>query len=345
MGLKRKTWFKEACIIKGELRKQMLNKTLIIDGSYMLHRALHVPALFDLSTSDGVKSGGVYGFLKTLQSEIRKFPEYFPVVCWDKGLAKRRTDLYPDYKANRKRQKVDEIIAAGGTPEKDEYLEEYHRQRDILISILSSLGVTSLIIPGWEGDDLQYVLTLLSNDCIVVSDDKDMIQLVSPTCKIRRPMKDELIDFSGDNYYHHPRYTIRKSITGDPSDGIPQVASGVGEKTADTIAQLIEHVSEDKYKETLIESIDKVKPALAKKINEVVNNWNRFEINYKLINLRYVEIPESLKSLIRSAIEITSRHVNIFEAYKLVGKYEMATIFPDQIVAITSSSRNNLISV
>ena len=321
----------------------MLNKTLIIDGSYMLHRALHAPSLSELSTSKGVKSGGVYGFLRTLQAEIRKFPEFFPVVCWDKGLSKRRTDIFPDYKANRKRQVVDDRMSHGLEVEQDDYLEEYHKQRDALIAILGSLGITSLIIPGWEGDDLQYILTLLSDECIVVSDDKDLIQLVSPTCKIRRPMRDELIDWKGDDYYHHPRYTIRKSITGDPSDGIPQVAAGVGEKTADAIAQLIDTVPEDKYKETLTEAISTAKPALAKKINEVINNWDKFEVNYKLINLRYVEIPETFKSLIRSAIEVTSRHVDLFKAYKLLGEYEMTTIFPDQIIAVTTVSRNNLI--
>lgn len=87
--------------------RKYLNKVLIIDGSYTLHRALHTPALQELVTTTGIKSGGVFGFLRMLQSEVKKFLGYFPIICWDKGLAKRRTELYPDYKANRKRMSAD----------------------------------------------------------------------------------------------------------------------------------------------------------------------------------------------------------------------------------------------
>ena len=119
-----------------------LNKVLIVDGSYALHRALHVPGLQDLCTSTGVKSGGVYGFFKILQSEIKKLPGYFPIVCWDKGLSQRRIDIYQDYKNHLNRLETNRLIEAGLAPA-DEYLEEYHRQRADVSAISSTAAFNS----------------------------------------------------------------------------------------------------------------------------------------------------------------------------------------------------------
>ena len=291
-----------------------LNKVMIVDGSYVLHRSLHTPGFQELQTSTGMKSGGVYGALKILQSEIRKFPGYFPIFCFDKGLSKRRTDLYPDYKANRQRQEADALIAAGVNAP-DDYLEEYHRQRADLITILKSLGIPSLLIPGSEGDDLQYLLSKVCEEGVVVSDDKDMIQLVSPTIKIRRSMRDETIEWSEeDSYYHHPRFTIRKSITGDGSDNIPRCASGVGEVTADKIAQLIENVEFDRYREVLEEEAQSGSK-LSKKVQSLLDNWDQFLINYQLINLKLVEPPIGFEQMIKDLILMTVGHANVMKAY------------------------------
>lgn len=325
--------------------RRYLNKALIVDGSYCLHRALHTPALQDLRTSKGVKSGGVFGFLRILQSEIKKCPGYFPIVCWDKGLSERRTKLYPDYKANRQRIVADSALALGINGEVDDYLEEYHRQRSDLIQILKVLGIPSLLIPGWEGDDLQYLLSTVSEDCIVLSDDKDLIQLVSPTCRIRRAMKDEWITWEdSDPGYHHPHYTIVKSICGDPSDNIPKVASGLGWKGADQIASLIDNLdSFDDYKKTLQEFVEKGKGAIVKKTLSLLTNWDQFVINYNLTDLRLVTPPEGFEMMIRDLIIGVVGHSNLLKAYSLIGQYEMSTIYPDQIIFLLSAASSQLL--
>lgn len=327
-----------------------LNKVLIVDGSYMLHRALHTPAMEDLTTTKGVKSGGVYGFLRMLQSEIRKCTGYFPIVCWDKGLSERRVSLYSDYKANRKRLSADNLIATGIQVEHDEYLEEYHRQRTDLIQILKSLGIPSLIIPSWEGDDLQYLLSKVSEDSIVLSDDKDMIQLVAPNVKIRRPMKDETITWDGsDSYYHHPHYTIVKSICGDSSDNIPQVASGLGWKGADKIATILESITDctindyDLWKSELESYINNNSGAIVTKIKKLIDNWDQFIVNYKLTNLRIVEPPYGFETMIKDLILNTAGKSNLLRAYSLIGAYELKTIYPDQIIFSISASSSQLL--
>lgn len=322
-----------------------LNKVLIIDGSYMMHRAGHTPAMQELCTSTGIKSGMIFGFLRILQSEIKKFSGYFPIVCWDKGLSHRRTTLYPLYKANRQRLTADSLVAAGVvSDEKSEYLEEYHKQRDDLVQLLKYLGIPSLIISGWEGDDLQYLVSRVVKDGIVLSDDKDMIQLVSPEIKVRRTMNDETISWEeSDTYYRHPHFTIVKSICGDSSDNIPKVAPGLGWKGADQIASIIDKCeSFDEYKETLESYVVNTSGPLVTKIKKLLDNWDQFIINYNLIDLRLVEPPEGFEMLIKDLITGVVGHPNILKAYSLIGKYEMTTIYPDQIVFLISASSSQV---
>lgn len=327
--------------------KKYLNKILIIDGSYVMHRSLKTPGLEELMTTTGMKTGGVFGALRIIQSEMKKFPTYFPIVCFDKGLSERRKTLFPDYKANRQRQAADAMIANSILLEEDNYLEEYHRQRSDLMEILKSLGIPSLIIPGWEGDDLQYLLSTVCNKGVVVSDDKDMIQLVSPTIKIDRSMRKEIIDWeTSDVKYRHPRYTITKSIIGDGSDNIPQVAAGVGEVTADKIAEYLQRSEDLTEQKRLIEEFinnEDIKQALRTKAQKVLDNWNQYETNYQLINLRLVESPVGFEEMIKRLILSVIGKPNIMKAYSLLGRYELKTIYPDQIISSLAVSSSNVI--
>lgn len=328
--------------------EKYLGKVLIIDGSYMCHRALHTPAMQELKTSTGIPSGGVFGFFRMFQSEIKKWSGYYPIVCWDKGLSKRRTDLYEDYKANRQRKEADALIAAGLMPPDDEgrkYIEEYHRQRNDIIQILKAMGVPSLLIPGWEGDDLMYLISKVTDDAVLISDDKDMIQLVSPTLKIRRAMRDELITWEdSDPSYRHPHYTIAKAICGDASDNIPQVAKGVGGTSAEKLASAMESGTNlDEFKELLIKFAEESTGAIVKKANAVLENWNQFSINYQLTDLRLVEPPAGFEDILKNLITGVIGHSNILLSYSMIGRYEMTTIFPDQINAILAVSAGQVL--
>ena len=199
-----------------------LNKVLIIDGSYMIHRALKVQELWDLKAkSTGLRTGGIFGFLRSLNYEFKGY-DYYPVVTWDSGLAQRRVEVYDKYKKHHLRtadrllhqcsneadlsikleetfqdestlneviRSVRDTLSAGRIEtmnklDEDDYRAQYRRQRDILITILHALGVPSIKINGWEGDDLMVLLTRLSKESIVMTDDKDLIQLISPDVQI-----------------------------------------------------------------------------------------------------------------------------------------------------------------
>ena len=325
--------------------QKYLNKILIVDGSYFLHRAMKTPSMQELETTTGIKSGGIFGFFRMIQSEIKKYGNYFPIVCFDAGLAKRRTDLFPEYKTNRARLSADALMATGQLSEADEYLIEFRKQRDDTIRLLKALGIPSLLLPGWEGDDLMYLLSKVCAEGIVLSDDKDMIQLVSPTITIRRPMRDETITWAdSDISYRHPHFTVKKAIIGDPSDNIPKCGKGLGDKTAEKIAALVDNTEFDTYKTVLENYVtENNKEALSKKVSVLLENWEQFIINYNLTDLSQVQPPVGFESMIKNIIFGISGAINLIEAYKILGKYEMNTIYPDQMIAKVKQTIDNVI--
>jgi 5'-3' exonuclease len=320
-----------------------LNKILIIDGSYQLHRCLHTPELSELMTESGLTSGGIFGFLRILNSEIKKYPGYYPVVCWDAGQSSRRLALYPNYKHHADHQEAPPIPGSND----DLYLKKYHDQRGALIEILKSMGIPSLKISGFEGDDLMFVLTRCSAESIILSDDKDMIQLVDKNVKVARPMNKELIDFdSADAYYKHPRYIIRKAIVGDGSDNIPHVAEKVGEKTADQIAEILQDFYATNDYSNLKNGLNKIIKdgiKISSKTEKVLENYKQFEINMNLMDLRKVEIPHDIEYIVNTSIRPVVGKANFLEASSWLGKYQITKVDLNRIIGNLIPYANDVI--
>lgn len=220
----------------------MKKKLLLIDGNYAMHRVGHVPALAELHTSTGIRTGIVYGFLNSIANVTERFPGYSPYVCFDGGLCQQRLMVFPEYKANRYDTRPREELTLEeqiSYDEKQEYMEFFREQGKLLTEVLDLLGIPSLKVEGWEGDDLLALLSKGESKSVIVTDDKDMIQLVSETCRVYRPMASQKeakpviidLDWFEKNGYTGPQdYMIQKSIKGDPSDNIPDSAPGVGWK-------------------------------------------------------------------------------------------------------------------
>lgn len=310
-----------------------LDKVLIVDGSYLLHRALHIEHLFELKTSTGIGTGGVFQFLRSLNSEVRKFQEYYPVVCWDAGLADRRLKIYPNYKHEaEKKIEEDELRALGKEPEVDEYIIEYRAQRQLVIKALSILGVPSLMFNGWEGDDLIYIISNMSDDCIVLTDDKDLIQLLSPTTRISRPMAGELLVYDEYQKEHNDpdmkKFIVVKSIVGDVSDNIPKCADRVGQKTAEHIADV------------MIEKRNDWREALEAENKIPINNFlteesqKQFKVNLELIDLNRVPVQENIIRDISITIENGVHIPDFFQAMRFASKLEMEDLDMNGLVSI-----------
>ncbi|MFN4894999.1 MAG: DNA polymerase I [Pseudomonadota bacterium] len=198
--------------------------TYLIDGSGYIFRAFY--AIQRLSTKDGFPTNALYGFLRMMLKTMAEANSSRVAIIFDAGRKTFRNDLYPEYKANR----------AECPPELSEQMP-YFRE------LSRALGLPVLECPGWEADDIIATLTSkLSAErmpVVIVSGDKDLMQLVTDNVHIWDTMKDA--------HYGPPQVTEKfgvgpekvteiLALTGDSSDNVPGV-DGVGPKTATQLVQ------------------------------------------------------------------------------------------------------------
>lgn len=208
----------------------VFNKTLLIDGSYFLHRMLSQPNQWDMQTLQGKRTGGIYGCIRSIFKEMQKY-NYFPIVVFDGGLAPRRLMVYSNYKRNEEKQLLTESVETEKTEQQildEAFMREYRTQRKDIIGILHGFGIPCIRIEDWEGDDLLYILSKMSKDSIVVTDDRDLIQVVTESddrkCRVWRTMNEEMWDMNTlkQKGLDAWEYINCKAISGDPSDNIPR---------------------------------------------------------------------------------------------------------------------------
>ncbi len=221
----------------------MARTFVIIDGSSLIHRAFYALPL--LTTQSGYYTNAVYGFTTMLIRLITDVDPEMIVVAFDKGRITFRNDAFADYKAQRK-----------PTP------SELSQQFPLAKELLSAFGITSIEHEGYEADDIIGTLATKAAtsgyEVIIVTGDKDALQLIGPSVKVMLTRKGiseiELVDTAAfTNKYGFPpqRLIDLKGLMGDSSDNIPGVP-GVGEKTACKLIQEFQSL------EHVLENIDKV---------------------------------------------------------------------------------------
>jgi DNA polymerase-1 len=213
------------------------SRLYLVDGSAYVFRAYHgMSAAQNLTRkSDGLPIGAVHVFCNMLwklladaQNEAVEHmgtPTHFAVV-FDKDSYTFRNDLYPDYKANRSETPKDLLVQVP-------YIKEAVR----------AFGLPCLEQAGYEADDIMATHSRLAEErgaeCVIVSSDKDLTQLVTDRVVMYDPMKDKLIDRDAimERYGVEPSRMVElQALMGDTSDNVPGVP-GIGPKTA---AQLLD---------------------------------------------------------------------------------------------------------
>jgi len=298
---------------------------MIIDGSYLLHRQLHQPEIYGMVNDNGEHYGGVFGFLRSFNKEILTRSKYFPVVVFDHGLSPRRVELDQYYKHADERDT--EIKSITSDTVADEYITQYRKQRNKLVTTLSYFGVPAIMITGWEGDDLIYILTQITKQSIVLTDDKDMLQLLSENVDVRRPMAKEkwtLEKFLTEkNYTDIYDFVIYKAVLGDESDNIPSSCKGVGDKYSNALIKVLRHFCKTTGREhswylgdypqtefemkELCESLDVPYRKAFLNLDK-----ERFCVNIGLVDLGLVEWDYLITESISSTIMNSKNYANFF---------------------------------
>ncbi len=196
----------------------------LIDGSSYIYRAYY--AIRHLSSPSGFPTNALYGFTQMLLKVLKdRSPDHVAVI-FDAGRTTFRTEIYPEYKANR-----------AAMP------DDLRPQIEPIKEMVRAFNIPALELAGFEADD---IIATLARECrergvqvTVVTGDKDLMQIVTDSVRLLDTMKDkesgpaEVVERFGVG---PERVTDILGLAGDTSDNIPGIP-GVGEKTAAKLIQ------------------------------------------------------------------------------------------------------------
>ncbi len=192
---------------------------VLVDGSGYIFRAFH--ALPPMTRRDGTPVNAVYGFTAMLMKLIDDLAPDHVAVVFDVARKTFRSDIYPAYKANR-------------SEPPDELVPQFSLVRDAT----TALSLPLVEAPGFEADDLIATYARHAEaaglQTLIVSSDKDLMQLVRGDVTMLDPMKQRRIgrDEVVDRFGVPPEKVVDvQSLAGDSTDNVPGVP-GIGIKTA-----------------------------------------------------------------------------------------------------------------
>lgn len=233
----------------------------MIDASAYIFRAYHaLPPL--TRKSDGLPVGAVQGYCNMLWKLLRDMkgadgPTHL-VAIFDHSEKTFRNDLYDQYKANRSAPPEDLIP-----------------QFPLVREATAAFGVHCVELPGYEADDLIATYACRARDAggeaVIVSSDKDLMQLIGPSVVMWDPMKDRRLAEPEvfEKFGVGPEKMIDlQALIGDSVDNVPG-APGIGPKTAaqlldeygdlDTLLERAGEIKQPKRRETLINFADQIR--------------------------------------------------------------------------------------
>lgn len=242
-----------------------MKKLLLIDHNALLHRSRS--ALLrtgrKYTTSEGIPTTGVFGYLNCLLSIIKEQDPSHVLVCFDAGGNTRKTED-TEYKANRKPLEPDFIC----------------ENRILLNEALYSLGIESVGVKGYEADDLLATYASAAqfgteqfDEIVIATVDQDLLQCVTSKVKVllaNSAKKQVLmgIDEVVEKWQCYPEdITLVKAISGDASDNIKGV-KGIGKKTAVKICHDAQWLPEIIYEH----------PKLKDHVEQIENNLNLVQL-------------------------------------------------------------------
>ncbi len=202
-----------------------MKKLVLIDGSALAYRAYFAFIKNPLRTSRGENTSAVFGFTNSILKILKENDPSHVAVCFDTPEPTFRHRAFAPYKATREKMP-----------------EEMSEQLPFIRAVIEALGIQIIEVEGWEADDVMATLAGRAEpegmEVVLVSEDKDLLQLVDRQVKVlhpgRRGERDVLYDTAKvQKKFGVPpeRVADLLGLEGDTSDNVPGVP-GIGRKTA-----------------------------------------------------------------------------------------------------------------
>jgi DNA polymerase-1 len=234
-------------------------KLLLIDGHSMAYRAFYALPVENFTTAMGQHTNAIYGFATMLISLIKEEKPTHVAVAFDVSRKTFRSDIFPEYKANR-----------ASTP------DEFRSQMSYLHEFIDGCGIEHFQLEGYEADDLIATISKSAEkdgfEILICTGDRDSFQLVNPKTTVLYPKRgvSELARMTPDAVFEKygmtpAQYPDFAALRGDPSDNLPSIP-GVGEKTA--AKWVVEYGS----LKDLISEVDKVGGKVGQALRDNIDN-------------------------------------------------------------------------
>ena len=302
------------------------SRVMIIDGLNTFIRSWTVNPTMN---EDGDHTGGVVGSLKSIGYQIREFNPTRCIVTFDgKGGSKSRKKVYEGYKAGRENRKF------RVNRQYMEFLDEEEEQLSMrqqfvwLNDVLDYLPVQTMIYDGIEADDTIAYLTKhtqqdLDGEVVIVSTDKDFLQLVSDKVSVFSPTKKKMYtrQVVFDEFGIWPEnLLLYRTLDGDKSDNIPGIR-GCGVKT---LLKRFPELSEDRTitHEEFFKMCEE-KQGKIKLYDDILKAKDQLLMNKRLMELDEPHIPTNQKLKILERFNVDDIQFNKLDFLKVGQKYKI----------------------
>ncbi len=274
------------------------SRLILVDGSAYIFRAYY--GLPPMNRADGTPINAVFGFTNMLVKLIEDYSSDKMIVIFDAARENFRNQIYSEYKANR-----------GEAP------EDLIPQFPLIRECVKSFNIPQLEMEGYEADDLIATYSRLAKESdietIIVSSDKDLMQLVDDKVTMLDPMKNKTIKIKDveEKFGVKPDKVIYiQALTGDKVDNIPG-APGIGPKTASQLINDFEDI------DSLLNNLDKIKQE--KRRNILKESEVDIRTSLELVKLKNdVKIKTEIED-IKTYHELKKENNKIFEFLKEQG--------------------------
>lgn len=277
-------------------------KLLIIDTFNFLHRAYHaLPKTFKDSNGDPVNA--VYGVTSMILSAMDQLHPEYMFAAVDGGKPTFRVEDFTGYKAHRK-------------PEDPDFSSQVPK----VMEILDAFGIKRIQVDGYEADDIIATMALRFSeevDVVIITNDRDMWQLLSEHIKIMLPNTKGPSEWLGHKEAEaklgfDPKLIAEyKGLRGDPSDNLPGVF-GVGEVTATKLIQ------EYQTLDAIYKNADKITPVTLRE--KLLNCYEQAVMSRNLAKL-ITDVPFDA-----TLANCRYKEVNKLEVKRVLEKYNFRSL-------------------
>ncbi len=287
-----------------------MKKIVLIDGNNLLFRSYYATAYSGsmMKNSHGLATNALYGFINMLNKIMQEENPEYVMVAFDKGKTFRHLK-YEVYKGGRSE-----------TP--NELIEQFPYAR----RLCDSMGIKYFEIDNYEADDIIGTFAKKVDEdkdleALIVSSDKDLLQLITDKVKVKLLKMHDYIMMDKQTFYDTyglmpPLMVDLKALMGDASDNIPGV-KGIGEKTALSLLHTYGSLN------GVYENIDNIKGKTKEKLlndkemaylsYDIATIYKEVPINTDIDNIKYLGINDEYTNLLKE-----------LEFYSLLKKIENA---------------------